>query len=121
MNIVENMAALVGNTPLIRLNHLTKELGAEVCVKAEFYNPLFSVKDRIGKYMIEAAERARFAQTGRAHHRTDFRKHRHRACGAEAGKGRQPADSRNLPLISGREAWCMARDFPFRPENGIQD
>jgi cysteine synthase A len=51
------MVATVGNTPLIRLNHLTEGLGAEVLVKAEFFNPLFSVKDRIGKSMIEAAER----------------------------------------------------------------
>ena len=57
MNIAENMVATVGNTPLIRLNHLTKGLDAEVCVKAEFFNPLFSVKDRIGKAMIEAAEK----------------------------------------------------------------
>jgi cysteine synthase A len=51
------MAATVGNTPLIRLNHVTAGLDAEICVKAEFFNPLFSVKDRIGKSMIEAAER----------------------------------------------------------------
>lgn len=51
------MVATVGNTPLIRLNKLTQGLDAEVCVKAEFFNPLFSVKDRIGKSMIEAAER----------------------------------------------------------------
>ncbi len=57
MPIADNMVATVGNTPLIRLNHLTEGLGAEVCVKAEFFNPLFSVKDRIGKSMIEAAER----------------------------------------------------------------
>ncbi len=57
MPIYENMAATVGNTPLIRLNHVTKGLDAEICVKAEFFNPLFSVKDRIGKAMIEAAEK----------------------------------------------------------------
>ena len=51
------MVATVGNTPLIRLNKLTEGLEAEVLVKAEFFNPLFSVKDRIGKAMIEAAER----------------------------------------------------------------
>ncbi|MCF7734682.1 MAG: cysteine synthase A [Akkermansiaceae bacterium] len=56
MNIAPNMVATIGNTPLIRLNHVTAGLGAEVCVKAEFFNPLFSVKDRIGKAMIEAAE-----------------------------------------------------------------
>ncbi len=51
------MAATVGNTPLIRLNHLTKDLDAEILVKGEFFNPLFSVKDRIGRSMIEAAEK----------------------------------------------------------------
>jgi len=58
------MVATVGNTPLIRLNHLTEGLGAEVLVKAEFFNPLFSVKDRIGKSMIEAAERDGLLQPG---------------------------------------------------------
>jgi len=57
MNIAPNLVATVGNTPLIRLNHVTAGLDAEIDVKAEFFNPLFSVKDRIGKSMIEAAER----------------------------------------------------------------
>ncbi len=57
MALAENMVATVGNTPLIRLNHLTEGLDAEIYVKAEFFNPLFSVKDRIGKAMIEAAEK----------------------------------------------------------------
>lgn len=57
MAIVPNMVATVGNTPLVRLNHITEGLDAEILVKAEFFNPLFSVKDRIGKAMIETAER----------------------------------------------------------------
>lgn len=57
MPIHENMAATVGNTPLIRLNHVTEGLDADICVKAEFFNPLFSVKDRIGRAMIEVAEK----------------------------------------------------------------
>jgi len=57
MNIANNMVDTIGNTPLIRLNHITKDLEAEICVKGEFFNPLFSVKDRIGKSMIEAGER----------------------------------------------------------------
>ena len=57
MNIANSMVDTVGKTPLIKLNHITEGLGAEICVKAEFFNPLFSVKDRIGKSMIEAAER----------------------------------------------------------------
>jgi cysteine synthase A len=51
------MVATVGNTPLIRLHKLTEGLGAEILVKAEFFNPLFSVKDRIGKAMVETAEK----------------------------------------------------------------
>lgn len=51
------MIDTVGNTPLIRLNKLTEGCVAEVLVKGEFFNPLFSVKDRIGKAMIETAER----------------------------------------------------------------
>ncbi len=56
--IYENILATIGNTPLIRLNSLAKEAGAkaEVLVKAEFFNPLSSVKDRIALGMIEAAE-----------------------------------------------------------------
>lgn len=57
MPIADSMVATIGNTPLIRLNKLTEGLGAEILVKAEFFNPLFSVKDRIGKAMVEAAER----------------------------------------------------------------
>jgi cysteine synthase len=47
----------VGKTPLVRLNALTKGIDATVLAKLEFFNPLGSVKDRIGVAMIEAAER----------------------------------------------------------------
>lgn len=46
----------VGNTPLVKLNRIAEGLAAEVYVKLEFFNPLSSVKDRIGKAMVEAAE-----------------------------------------------------------------
>lgn len=46
----------VGNTPLVRLNNITKGLAAEIFLKCEFRNPLFSVKDRIAKVMVETAE-----------------------------------------------------------------
>lgn len=52
-----SITAAIGNTPLIKLNRLSEGLEAEVYVKCEFFNPLSSVKDRIGKAMIEAAER----------------------------------------------------------------
>ena len=48
----------IGNTPLIKLNKLTEGLEADVYVKCEFFNPLSSVKDRIGLAMIHAAEKA---------------------------------------------------------------
>ena len=51
-----NMVDMVGNTPMVRLNSIANGCKAEVIVKAEGYNPLLSVKDRIGKSMIEAAE-----------------------------------------------------------------
>ncbi|MCQ9353152.1 cysteine synthase A [Corynebacterium sp. 153RC1] len=54
--IYNNILDTVGNTPLIRLNNLTKDLPGEVIVKAEFFNPANSVKDRIGKAIIDAAE-----------------------------------------------------------------
>lgn len=47
----------VGRTPLIKINRLAEGLDAEIYVKGEFFNPLASVKDRIGVAMIEAAER----------------------------------------------------------------
>ena len=55
--IYDTIVDTVGNTPLVRLHHLSAGLSAEVLVKIEFANPLNSVKDRIGKAMIDAAER----------------------------------------------------------------
>lgn len=52
-----NVVATVGRTPLIRLNRIAAGLPASIFVKAEFFNPLASVKDRIGMAMIEAAEK----------------------------------------------------------------
>jgi cysteine synthase A len=47
----------IGKTPLIKLQHLAKDLPATILIKGEFGNPLGSVKDRIGRAMIEAAEK----------------------------------------------------------------
>lgn len=55
--IFNNIIETVGGTPLVRLNKVTAGLEAEILLKCEFFNPLGSVKDRIGMAMIEAAER----------------------------------------------------------------
>jgi cystathionine beta-synthase len=57
MNFNENVLNLIGRTPLVRLNRLTEGIKATVLAKMESLNPGYSVKDRIGVSMIEAAER----------------------------------------------------------------
>jgi len=55
--IYDDATKLIGNTPLVRVNKLTKDSGATVLAKLEFYNPANSVKDRIGVAIIDAAEK----------------------------------------------------------------
>jgi cysteine synthase A len=54
--IFNNIVETVGNTPLVKLNRVTAGLNATIALKCEFFNPLGSVKDRIGTAMIEDAE-----------------------------------------------------------------
>ncbi|MDR1892535.1 MAG: pyridoxal-phosphate dependent enzyme, partial [Oscillospiraceae bacterium] len=55
--VYDDMQDLIGNTPLVRLRHSGFPDTLKVYAKLELYNPSGSVKDRIGKYMIEDAER----------------------------------------------------------------
>ena len=57
--VYDSIVDTVGSTPLVRLKKLAERTGAvaDVAAKLEFYNPLGSVKDRIGRAMVEAAER----------------------------------------------------------------
>ncbi len=55
--IFENITHTIGNTPLVKLNSINEGLQATLLVKLESFNPLGSVKDRIGSAMIEAAEK----------------------------------------------------------------
>jgi cysteine synthase A len=55
--LFNNIVETVGRTPLVKLNRVTAGIDATIALKCEFFNPLGSVKDRIGMSMIEAAER----------------------------------------------------------------
>ncbi|MFT5470416.1 MAG: cysteine synthase A [Verrucomicrobiales bacterium] len=55
-NIYNNIVETVGRTPLVKLNKVTEGVDATILAKCEFFNPLGSVKDRIGMAMIEDAE-----------------------------------------------------------------
>jgi cysteine synthase len=57
MNILSDITKSVGRTPLVRINRLGKGLDAAILAKLEFFNPLSSIKDRIGVAMIDDAEK----------------------------------------------------------------
>ena len=64
MRIYEDITKTVGHTPLVRLNRINAGAAAEVVVKVESFNPLSSVKDRIGVAMIDAAEKKGLLKEG---------------------------------------------------------
>jgi len=64
MEFQENILGLIGNTPLVKLNQLARNVKAQVYAKMENLNPGYSVKDRIGVAMIEAAEREGILKPG---------------------------------------------------------
>jgi cysteine synthase len=64
MRVVQNIAELIGDTPLVKLNRLNPSDGADVYVKLEFYNPSKSVKDRAAFQMIVEAEKEGLLKEG---------------------------------------------------------
>ena len=62
--VLDSITDAIGNTPIVRLNNLTKDLEAEVDVKIESFNPTGSVKDRVAVAMIEDAEEKGLLKTG---------------------------------------------------------
>src|SRR6476646_8916400 len=62
--IYENILKAIGNTPIVRLNRVTQGLEANFYAKLEFMNPGGSIKDRIGWWMIEDAEKKGLIQPG---------------------------------------------------------
>ena len=65
MGIYNDITQTIGRTPLVRLQRIGKGLPGELLLKLEFFNPLGSVKDRIGLAMIEAAEKAGLLTPGK--------------------------------------------------------
>ena len=64
MKIHENILSTIGNTPMVRLNKITKDVAATVLAKVETFNPGNSIKDRMAIKMIEDAEKAGFLKPG---------------------------------------------------------
>lgn len=64
MSYYESMQELIGKTPLVKLNHVGVPDGVQLFAKLELYNPAGSVKDRIGKYMVEDAEQRGLLKKG---------------------------------------------------------
>ncbi len=64
MKVANNILELIGQTPIVKLNRLTKNLKAEIWAKLEFFNPTGSVKDRIAWYMLEQAEKKGLIKPG---------------------------------------------------------
>ena len=57
MKIHENILSTIGNTPLVKINRITKDIPATVLAKVETFNPGNSIKDRMALKMVEDAER----------------------------------------------------------------
>ena len=101
--IYESIVDTIGATPLVRMGRLAEAEGcrADLVAKLEFFNPLASVKDRIGLAMIFSRRGRRRSRAGQRHRRADLGQYRHRA-----GLRRRRA---RLPLYSGDAGFDVAR------------
>jgi threonine dehydratase len=90
MKIYEDITKTVGRTPLVRLHRIAEGVKAQVVVKVESFNPLSSIKDRIGVAMIDDAEKRGLLKKGK-------RKHGHRTglCGGSQGIQTHPHHARH--------------------------
>ena len=79
MDVADDLVALIGNTPMVRLDRTARDLDCHLLAKLELYNPGFSSKDRPALLMIESAEARRPAAARRHDRRADQRQHRRRA------------------------------------------
>ncbi len=79
--VYDSITETIGATPLVRIHRLAKQAGAkaDILAKCEFFNPLASVKDRIGVSMVDAAEAAGPDQAGDRAGRADLGQYRDRA------------------------------------------
>ena len=112
--IYDSITETIGDTPLVRLQRLRAgdaASSANLLAKLEFFNPIASVKDRIGVSMIDALEAAGAIKPGDDPDRADLRQHRHRARLRRRGPGLQadPGDAGNRCRSSGARCWrCSA-------------
>ncbi len=94
--VFDDITQCIGNTPLVRLRRITEGCVATVAGKLESMNPLWSVKDRIARAMIDDAEQKGLIHSEHRHHRADQRQHRHRA-GLRLRRARLQAHGRPCP------------------------
>lgn len=64
MNATNDILELIGNTPLVKLNNLTREIKGDIYAKLEYYNPTGSIKDRVAIHIAEDAERRGILKPG---------------------------------------------------------
>ena len=81
-NIYKGVQNLIGNTPLVEVTNIEKELGleAKVLVKLEYFNPAGSVKDQYCKGNDRGCRGEGNPEGGFRYHRADLRKYRYRSC-----------------------------------------